>query len=246
MSLSVIIPAFQEADRIGDTLTAIVGYLDSQPHLESEIIVVDDGSTDGTSGVARDVLGQQGQIVRHQFNRGKGAAVRTGVMISSCSRVIYADADSAVPFEFESQLRERIDAGVDIAVGSRCYLSRNRKRRFASRVFSILTQAITGLEFADTQCGFKMLEGDVARALFCEQHENGYLFDVELLLAATKLGYAIDSVHVDYLDVAGSKVNLIPDSLSMLLRLLVLRRRFGRCDSWRIVLARREVRSIAS
>ncbi len=231
--LTVVIPAFNEQDRLGPYLAEMRDYLDAAYSTDYEVLVVDDGSRDGTASLVEDTaqVWSSLRLLRHRVNQGKGAAVRTGVMASSGRRVLFADADGATPIAEEWKLRAALDRGASIASGSR-YLpgpgvtrERNWKRAFASGLFLRAVRAAVGVTVKDTQCGFKMFEGELGRELFSAGAETGYLFDLEVLALAARSGHEIAEVAVNWSEQPGSKVRLVRDSLKMLRDLWYLRGR---------------------
>jgi dolichyl-phosphate beta-glucosyltransferase len=221
--VSVVIPAYNEARRIVPTLSSRAEYF-SLLELSHEILVVDDGSRDDTAAVVRDFATQFDtvRLIRLPSNLGKGAAIRTGVRNASGRLVLLDDADGATPIAEFSRLRSALEAGADIAVGSRAFpgeqsrVERRFKRWVMGRVFAFVVNrwAVPGI--ADTQCGFKLFHGAVARRVFALQRLNGFAFDVEALRLAHVLDYRVAEVPIHWADVPGSKVNLGVDSMRML------------------------------
>lgn len=227
---SVVVPAWNEEDRLLAPVVDILSYL--RDHAEGfEVLVVDDGSTDATAEVAGRLEDEHPEVrlVRLRANRGKGFAVRAGVLASSGAHVLYTDADGATPIEEIRRLRRRLDEGADIAIGSRALADEHARvearlhRKVIGRIFHTLVELLAVGEFRDTQCGFKLFRGDVARKLFRELRTSGYSFDVELLALALRSGYRIDEVPVSWTHVPGSRINLITDSLRMLRDLVAIR-----------------------
>lgn len=232
-TLSLVVPAYNEADRLGPYLTEIRAYLDVECRGSYEVLVVDDGSSDDTAGLVSRVGSrwQQLRLMRHTVNRGKGAAVRTGVLATTGRRVLFADADGATPIVEESRLAAAIHAGAMVACGSRVVpgegvtRDRNFRRAIMGGFFSWLARRLIGVTVRDTQCGFKMFVGDVGRALFAAGQELGYLFDLEVLALAARSGYPVVEVPVSWSERAGSKVRLFRDSYRMFRGLWRLRGR---------------------
>lgn len=230
--LSVVLPAFNEAARLGPYLADVRAYLArAYPHAH-EVIVVDDGSTDGTADlVRRHAAGWRLRLLGHTANRGKGAAVRTGVLAARGRRVLFADADGATPIGEVRRLSAALDRGAAVAVGSRhvpgpgVVRERNPRRAAAGWVFRRAVRGLVGVGVADTQCGFKLFTAAAARELFAAGAEAGYLFDVELLALAERLGYPVAEVAVNWAERPGSKVRLVRDSARMFAGLWALRRR---------------------
>lgn len=231
--LSIVIPAFNEAARIGPYLEQIQKYLAVEYPLDAEVLVVDDGSTDRTADLVSE-LGASWpalRLIRLDRNRGKGAAVRTGVLAASGRRILFADADGATPIAEEKKLARAVAEGAAVVAASRCIegdgivRDRNFRREAAGLVFRTATALLVGVGVRDTQCGFKMFDAEAAKRLFGQAREDGYLFDIEVLALARRSGLTIDEVAVSWSEIAGSKVRLVRDSLRMFAGLWRLRRR---------------------
>jgi glycosyltransferase involved in cell wall biosynthesis len=213
-TLSIVIPAFNEERRLPATLDRILAFEKRSPISFREILVVDDGSRDGTAALVQ----ARGGIIRllsNPGNRGKGYAVRNGMMAAAGDWILSTDADLSAPIE---ELGKLIDAArkenAVVAIGSRAL---NRKlvkvhqpmmREISGRAFNIVMRAVTGLPFRDTQCGFKLFQRDAAREIFPRQVEDGFSFDVEDLLIAQSLGLRSIEVPVEWSNVEGTKVSL--------------------------------------
>jgi len=230
---SVVIPCFNEAARIGETLRLTLDYLAVNAP-ESELIVVNDGSTDPTAAIARERLKDAGietRLLENFPNRGKGAAVRSGLLAARKPIGLFFDADLSTPLEEMPAVIEPIANGdVDIAFGSRA-LDRRLigqhqpwRREQAGRIFNLLVRLITGLPFWDTQCGFKAFRMDSCRPILKAARIDGFAFDVELLFLARRAGLQIREIPVRWNHSAGSKVRLFQDSLRMLGEIVTLRR----------------------
>jgi dolichyl-phosphate beta-glucosyltransferase len=220
--VSVVIPAYNEVSRILPTIFSTLHHFSAQ-RLSHEVIVVDDGSRDHTAQLVREVARRlpSVRLICLPSNLGKGAAVRAGVRNATGELVLIEDADGATPIAEFSALRASIDAGADLAVGSRqptehTRVERRLKRWIMGRTFALLVNGWAVPGIADTQCGFKLFKSDVARRVFALQTLNGFAFDVELLRLARALDFVVAEVPVNWEDVAGSKVNLVRDSLRML------------------------------
>jgi len=232
---SVVIPAFNESGRIGGTLHVTLEYL-SRVSPESEVIVVNDGSTDATSEIVRAGFSAAGPIktrlIEHYPNRGKGAAVRAGLLAATQPIGLFSDADLSTPIDDAPRLIEPIAAGeVDIAFGSRA-LDRQMighhqpwRREQGGRVFNFVVRVATGLPFWDTQCGFKAFRLDVCRPILEKAQTDGFGFDVELLYLAWRAKLRMRETPVHWNHHEGSKVDFFHDSLRMLGEVIALRSR---------------------
>lgn len=232
---SLVIPAYNEADRIGQTLRDSLDYLRTVSP-ESELIVVNDGSTDATSNVVREVFSAEDKIktrlLENSPNRGKGAAVRTGLLAATKAIGLFSDADLSTPIDEAPKLIDPIVAGeVDIAIGSRALDRRligNRqpwRREQAGRVFNLIVRIATGLPFWDTQCGFKAFRLDVCRPVFEAAQAEGFGFDVELLYLAQRANLRMREIPVRWNHNEGSKLHVIYDSFRMFREVVELRMR---------------------
>jgi len=232
-SLSLIIPAYNEAERLPPTLAHCVAYLSQQPY-QWEIIVVDDGSTDATLAVVEPYQQAYPETVRtvnYGCNKGKGYAIGQGILSATQAYCLLYDADGAVPIEdverFFPALRENPEA---IVIGSRNVsapdIARTVKwyRKIIGRSFNRLLGGVTP-GIIDTQCGFKLLPTVKAKHLATLQQEQGFAFDVEYLHLALKSGWQVVECAVNWHDVAGSKVHLIKDSWQMFLSVQRISRR---------------------
>jgi len=199
------------------------------------LIVVNDGSTDATAAIARKVLSETKmatRLVENFQNRGKGAAVRSGLLAAREPIGLFSDADLSAPVEEAPKLIEPIATGeVDIAFGSRALdrsligIHQPWRREQGGRVFNLLVRVATGLPFWDTQCGFKAFRLDVCRPILEAARIDGFAFDVELLYLAHRAGLRIREVPVRWNHAEGSKVSFFRDSLRMLREVIALRTR---------------------
>ncbi len=240
LPVSVVIPAFNEEQRLEPTLREAVRYFRSAER-DFDLTVVDDGSRDGTSLLVRRLRAEfpELQLIRLPANRGKGYAVRTGVVNAQREVVLFADADGATPFQEIERLDVALEAGADVAIGSRAlqasgvHVEAKLLRRMIGRSFHKLVSLLTVKGIQDTQCGFKLFRGTVAQDLFSRMRRNGFSFDVEVLLMAQRQGYRITEVAVNWVHQPGSRVNLVTDSLRMgrdlfLIRAAALRGEYDR------------------
>ena len=222
VELSVIIPAYNEERRLPPTLIDVIDFFDRKS-MSYEVLVIDDGSRDGTAEVVRkfERVRNQVRLIQLPRNYGKGHAVRLGVLNCRGSHILFADADGATPIQEFERLQAAISGGADVAIGSRALASTETKvatslhRRFLGRVFNKCVNMILLPSIADTQCGFKMFTRKAALFLFRRQRADRFSFDVELLYMAHKADLAITEVPINWTNVPGSKVNLVRDSLSM-------------------------------
>ena len=231
---SLVIPAFNEADRIGNTLRECLHYLETISP-ESELIVMNDGSTDATSAVVREVFSGATaiatQLLEHFPNRGKGAAVREGLDAATKPIGLFSDADLSTPIEEAPKLIEPIAAGeLDVTFGSRA-LDRSLighrqpwRREQGGRVFNLIVRLATGLPFWDTQCGFKAFRLDIFRPILESAKTDGFGFDVELLYLARKANLRMKEIPVRWNHYEGSKVSFARDSVRMLREIAALRK----------------------
>jgi dolichyl-phosphate beta-glucosyltransferase len=233
--LSVVIPAYNEEERIAGSLEKVLAHLEGKP-FASEIIVIDDGSRDGTARAAREVL--EGRIahrvVRREMNIGKGLSVKEGVLASSGDVVLVTDADLSTPIEELDKFLAALEGGEDVAVGSRALpdsdiqVRQNLLRQTMGKVFNRLVRLFVLGGIRDTQCGFKAFRRGAARDLFSRLETAGFAFDVEVLVLCRKLGYGVREVPVVWLDSRPSRVRLVRGSLGMLKELWRIRRTHGR------------------
>ena len=200
--------------------------------------MVDDGSLDRTSQLVEHLAGEypEHRLIRLAENRGKGYAVRSGIVNARGRLVLFADADGSTPFEELERLETAIAAGADVAIGSRALRSNAVRvssrfyRRLVGRAFHLLVRLAGVHGIADTQCGFKLFRGPVAHALFSRMRMTGFSFDVELLIMARLYRHAVTEVAVNWQHQPGSRVNLVTDSAAMAWDVLRIRARQFRGD----------------
>lgn len=235
--LSIVIPVFNEERRVGATLREGLAYLKAA-RLSAELLVVDDGSSDGTVRsveLFRRRLGKERtlRVLKHGVNRGKGAAVQTGMLASRGTHALYMDADNSTPLSEYDKLRPYL-RDFDVVVGSRA-VDRSQVevrqpfyREAMGRIFNLIVQTLAVPGIADTQCGFKAFRGDCARLVFKRQTIERFGFDPEILFIARRLGYRLTEVQVRWINSPDSKVHVIRDSTRMLMELLTIRRNANR------------------
>lgn len=237
-SVSIVIPAYNEAQRIGGSLRAIAEYARVTSE-QLEVIVVDDGSMDDTSLVAERNLPQtpnvQARVLRYAPNRGKGHAVRHGLLAARAPYALFSDADLSTPIsEMPKLLKELVDGGADLTFGSRALdrrligVHQPRRRELGGRAFNLVLRLATGLPFWDTQCGFKAFRMSVCRPLVEAGTIDGFGFDIELLYEAHRAGLRLREIPVRWDHRDGSKVNFLRDGSRMLRDVLTVRKRGAR------------------
>lgn len=238
---AIVIPAYNEADRIAASLAEVLRFARAYPRVV-EIIVVDDGSSDHTGEIVTAQIeslaaraGDAGleprlELVRHVQNRGKGASVRTGFQHAKADIVLFSDADLSAPITEAPALIEPIAAGeCDITVGSRALansrieMQQSLLRRQAGRMFNRMVRLFTGLPLQDTQCGFKAFRQSVAEPVFAAQRIEGFAFDVELLYIARRMGLRMRELPVRWSHAHGSKVSMFVHTWEMAFDLLRIR-----------------------
>ena len=216
--LSIVIPAYNEEKRLPPTLEAIRDYLDSGPFAEAEILVVDDGSGDRTPEVVETLAREDPRVrlLRNPGNRGKGYAVRHGMLEARGEWILFSDADMSAPIGELSLLLDAARArDAAIAIGSRALdrsligVHQSRWREASGIFFNRVMRVVTGLPFADTQCGFKLYRRDAARAVFPLQRLDGFGFDVEDLYIARIWHIPAIEVPVRWNNVEGTTVSLM-------------------------------------
>ncbi|MHB1037817.1 MAG: dolichyl-phosphate beta-glucosyltransferase [Pirellulales bacterium] len=233
VELSLVLPAYNEARRLPPYLGTIRPHLDSRYESRYEVLVVDDGSTDRTAEVVSRAAADwpRLRLVQLAHNQGKGAAVREGVRAAVGELILFADADGATPIQEEARLAAAIHAGAELAVGSRLlaaagtHCRRERGRALAGRLFAAVARRMFGLSVLDTQCGFKMFRREAARRLFSACGETGFLFDVELLALADRMGYRTAEVAVEWSEKPGGHLSLARSAPEAAVGLWRLRRR---------------------
>lgn len=224
LKISLIIPAYNEAERIGGTIFAVKKYFDASSY-EYEIIVVDDGSTDDT---AQEVRKAGLEPLRLKKNGGKGAAVRAGIEAALGDVIAFTDADLPYDLSLIFESASKINGGADIVIGSRQgggYQKYGLMRKACSGAFSLISNAFLHLDIKDTQCGFKVFRSLCAKELFGLVTVGGFGFDIEVLYIAKKLGYRIETVSAHMMaPPVKSSVHPVRDGLDMLLDIFEIRK----------------------
>ena len=227
---SIIIPAYNENARLGSTLDRVLGYV-SQQHWDAEVIVVDDGSRDTTADLVRRYAESHPSIrlLENPGNRGKGYSVRNGMLNASGDVLLFSDADLSAPIEESSRLFSAIQSGADVAIGSRWLqpeMQTHRQsllRQFYGRLFNLALRILLGLNFKDTQCGFKAFTRDAAEQIFPQQRIERWGFDPELLYLARRSGLKVSEVAVHWAHVEGTRISPLRDGLRMIEEVLRIR-----------------------
>ncbi|HIE43968.1 MAG TPA: glycosyltransferase family 2 protein [Candidatus Omnitrophica bacterium] len=228
--LSVVVPAFNEEKRIESTIHRLVNYLEGQSY-GYEIIVVDDGSTDSTKSKIKNMAERYEMLrmVENQENAGKGYAVKRGVSHATGEFILLTDTDMSTPMEELGKLFFWLKEGYDIAIGSRglpesrIIVRQTWCRQNMGRLFNLLVHIFFLLPFRDTQCGFKLFKGDVAKTLFNKQRISGFAFDVEILYLAKREKFKIREVPVEWKNYSPSKLHLFKGAISMFWELITIR-----------------------
>ena len=220
-SLSIVFPAYNEARRLPPTLRKVLAYLDDKK-IDAELLVVDDGSTDGMADAVRREFGSHAnvRVLDYGGNRGKGHAVRHGFLAAKGERVLMSDADLSTPIEELAALTAALDRGADIAIGSRALgqvmVAQRGVRSFAGKIYNRIIRTILPLPpFRDTQCGFKLFRRDRCLPVFTAMKVDRFSFDVESIFLATRSGLRVAEVPVHWFNDAESKVRFVRDSSRM-------------------------------
>lgn len=238
--LSIIIPAYNEEKRIGHSLGKIIAYL-QQKNLKAEIIVIDDGSTDQTPIISREILANHplSRVISFPENRGKGAAVKEGMLRANGNFILYTDADLSTPLDEVEKFLPILQKDYDLAIASRALPESEIRKRQSwlrenfGKTFNCLVRLFFPelKDIKDTQCGFKLLKQTAAREIFSRLQTSGFAFDVEVLLLARKLDYKVAQVPVIWINSPDSRVHLFRTSLQMFAELLKIKKRFSKCGS---------------
>jgi len=229
-SLSVVVPAFNEECRLEATLDKLDAFIKSADW-NAEIIVVDDGSADGTARLVMRHMQEKPhlRLLQNHINRGKGFSIRRGVEAALGEIILLSDADLSVPMNEAPKLLEAIAQGADIEIGSRGAQAGGARtsapwyRRLCSAGFKMVVQSVLGLRFADTQCGFKAFKRKAARLTFSRQRIERWGFDPEVLMLADRFCFVVKEVGVEATHDDRSRLNVVRDSFQMLCEVLKIR-----------------------
>jgi dolichyl-phosphate beta-glucosyltransferase len=230
MNYSIVIPAYNEAKRLGPTLEKVLAYVQQQGW-DAEVIVVNDGSKDNTAEIVRAFAERNPylRLVENPGNRGKGYSVRNGMLKARGDVIVFTDADLSSPIEEMPKLLQALERGADIAIGSRWLqadLQTTRQslhRQLFGRIFNGLNRVILGLQFADTQCGFKAFTSRAAQTILPLQRIERWGFDPEILFLACKFGFRVEEVPVQWGHVGGTRINPLVDGSHMFQEMLRIR-----------------------
>lgn len=227
---SIVIPAYNESARLGASLERVLAYVRTQ-RWDAEVIVVNDGSRDNTAEIVLHCMAKDPivKLLENPGNRGKGYSVRNGVLHAEGRIILFTDADLSAPIEEAPRLLGALDAGADIAIGSRWLRAETQTQRqplhrqLFGRIFNLMLRVSLGLQFADTQCGFKAFKRPAAQAIFPLQKIERWGFDPEILFLARKMGYKVEEVPVLWGHSGGARINPLTDGMRMFQEMLRVR-----------------------
>jgi dolichyl-phosphate beta-glucosyltransferase len=230
LAYSIVIPAYNEEARLPATLEKVLAFVREQKWA-AEVLVVNDGSRDGTADIVRRLAVTEPmlQLVENPGNRGKGYSVRNGMLRARGRIVLFSDADLSSPISEAPKLLAALSGGADVAIGSRwmrAELQTKRQpwlRQILGRVFNLLARVILGLQFHDTQCGFKAFTREAAQAIFPLQRIERWGFDPEILFLAGRLGFKVEEVPVFWGHSGGERIHPLRDGTKMLMEMLRIR-----------------------
>jgi glycosyltransferase involved in cell wall biosynthesis len=227
---SIVIPAYNESARLPATLATVLAYVHAQGW-NAEVIVVNDGSRDNTADIVREFAAKDSilRLVENPGNRGKGYSVRNGMLSARGRVVLFSDADLSSPIEEAPKLFQALEQGADIAIGSRWLRAETQTQRqplyrqIFGRVFNLLLRLTLGLNYKDTQCGFKAFKQRAAQTVFPLQKIDRWGFDPEILFLARKFGFKVQEVSVAWGHSGGTRINPLTDGTRMFLEMLRIR-----------------------
>jgi glycosyltransferase involved in cell wall biosynthesis len=229
-SLSIVIPAYNEECRLDASLTKLADFI-GENQWNAEIIIIDDGSTDGTARLVERHMQTSPHIrlIQNHGNRGKGYSLRRGVEAALGEIILLTDADLSVPMREAHKLLDAIERGADVAIGSRGVTNNGGRveapwhRKVCSAGFRMVVRSVLGLRFEDTQCGFKAFRRKAARMVFSRQRIERWGFDPEVLMLSDRFCYVVAEVGVEAIHDNRSKLNLVSDSWQMFMEVLKIR-----------------------
>ena len=227
---SIVIPAYNESARLGATLEKVLAYVHAQGW-DAEVIVVNDGSRDNTADIVRSFAAKDAalRLVENPGNRGKGYSVRHGMLNARGRIVLFSDADLSSPIEEAPKLFQALEAGADIAIGSRWLRAETQTQRqplhrqLFGRIFNLILRLTLGLKFKDTQCGFKAFRQAAVQAIFPLQRIERWGFDPEILFLARKFNFKVQEVPVAWGHSGGTRINPLVDGSRMMMEMLRIR-----------------------
>jgi glycosyltransferase involved in cell wall biosynthesis len=227
---SIVIPAYNEGARLGATLEKVLAYVHAQKW-DAEVIVVDDGSGDNTADIVRSFSEKDGalRLVENPGNRGKGYSVRHGMLNARGRMVLFSDADLSSPIEEAPKLFQALEAGADIAIGSRWLRAETQTQRqplhrqIFGRIFNLMLRVTLGLKFKDTQCGFKAFRQPAVEAIFPLQKIERWGFDPETLFLARKFNFKVREIPVAWGHSGGTRIHPLVDGSRMFMEMLRIR-----------------------
>ena len=227
---SIVIPAYNEGRRLGATLEKVLAYVHAQDW-NAEVIVVNDGSRDDTADLVRQFAAKDTtlRLIENPGNRGKGYSVRNGMLNARGRILLFSDADLSSPIEEAPKLFQALEAGADIAIGSRWLRAETQTQRqplhrqVFGRIFNLLLRMTLGLKFKDTQCGFKAFKAPAAKTIFPLQRIERWGFDPEILFLARKFGFKVQEIPVAWGHSGEARINPLVDGFRMFLEMLHIR-----------------------
>lgn len=227
---SIVIPAYNESARLGASLDNVLSYVHAQKW-DAEVIVVNDGSRDNTADIVRSFAAKDPmlKLIDNPGNRGKGYSVRNGMLQAQGRMILFSDADLSSPIEEAPKLLNALESGADIAIGSRWLRAETQTQRqplhrqLFGRIFNLMLRVSLGLQFADTQCGFKAFKRAAAQAIFPLQKIERWGFDPEILFLARKLGFKVQEIAVAWGHSGGTRINPVVDGARMFQEMLRVR-----------------------
>jgi dolichyl-phosphate beta-glucosyltransferase len=227
---SIVIPAYNEGRRLGATLEKVLAYVHGQGW-DVEVIVVNDGSRDNTAHLVREFAAKDPalRLLENPGNRGKGYSVRNGMLHARGRILLFSDADLSSPIEEAPKLFQALEAGTDIAIGSRWLRAETQTQRqplhrqVFGRIFNLMLRLTLGLKFKDTQCGFKAFKAPAAKTIFPLQRIERWGFDPEILFLARKFGFKVQEIPVAWGHSGEARINPLVDGFRMFLEMLHIR-----------------------